>query len=77
MTIQKIIQEEVNKLASEHWADDPCKPVFTVSIYRQKLILTCKHGSSAFSHALFPDGDMNYGLPLLKDTMDGLYNRTM
>ncbi len=76
-SIDEVIQNEVDKIVKENWKEDTCKPVFIVSIFQDKLMITCKHMGSAFSEKLFPQKDMRWGLPTVKEIMESLYNRTM
>ena len=76
-TIQSLAQEEVDRIAGEHWKEDECEPVFIVSVFLNSLMLTCKHRSFAFSERLFPEDTMIYGLNTIEELMTSLYNRTM
>ena len=76
MNIQEIIQGMVDVITKDKWSDET-PPIFIVSIFENKLILTCSHLGSAFSTLLFPEKDMTYGLEILSEKMSDLYNRTM
>jgi hypothetical protein len=76
MNIQEIIQGMVDVI-KDKWSEDETPPIFIVSIFENKLILTCSHLGSAFSTLLFPEKDMTYGLGDLEYIMKELFNRTM
>jgi len=75
MTIISILQREVDLLVKKY--DCGCPPVFVVSLFKDSIILSIKHSNSSFSKEMFPVDNMDYGLPLIEDIMENLYNRTM
>lgn len=85
MDIIEAIQENVNLIAKAHFkeSEEVCAPQFIVSLLQNnKIMLTCKHRSIAFSEIIFPvefddKDEWLYGLTDLEAHMKNLYNRTM
>ncbi len=78
MNINDIVQQHVDVIAAEQYADDAgLSPMFVVSVYEQSILLTCMNHGHFFSEQLFPNNNMTYGLSNVEDIMENLYNRTM
>jgi hypothetical protein len=82
LDIVEIIQQQVDLIAKEKYKDDPCPPVFQVSILYEdsnthKLIMTITHLGNSFSTILFPQPKMKFGYESIEWEMTQLYNQTM
>lgn len=80
--IVSIIEEEVERLAKEHWENDSCPPEFWVSlnnedINNQSIMITINHLGSKFTERLFPRKDTQYGYESVLNQMVNMYNQTM
>lgn len=80
--IVSIIEEEVERLAKEHWKNDSCPPEFWVSLNNedmsnQSIMITINHLGSKFTERLFPRKDTQYGYKSVLNQMVNMYNRTM
>lgn len=80
--IVSIIEEEVERLAKEHWKNDSCPPEFWVSLNNedmnnQSIMITINHLGSKFTERLFPRKDTQYGYESVLNQMVNMYNQTM
>lgn len=82
LNIVSILEEEVQKLAKEHWKNDDCPPEFWVSLNNedmdnQTILITINHLGSKFTDRLFPRRNTEYGYETVLNQMINMYNQTM
>lgn len=80
--IVNLIEEKVQKLAANRWANDDCPPEFWVSlnnedINNQCIMITIHHCGYKFSEKLFPRKNTEYGYESVVNQMISMYNQTM